>query len=352
MSVVTYKCKNCGGELLFDPDTQQFHCEYCDSYFTESELQQDAQPEPEAKNEEQKAAPKDDFYENVVEYTCPNCGAQVIAEASTAATWCYYCHNPVVLSQRLSNNLKPDKVIPFVLDKEKAAKAFEDWKKTKWFLKPGFSQEARLEKMAGVYYPYWKIDSTTHGFLRARGEKVRTWRKGNTEYIETSTYGVTREGSVDLDNLTFTAIKREDIDLTQGVYPFDFSKAVNFSMAYLSGFLAERRMTDKVDIRPEAERKIDQYTQECLRSTVRGYDHVYVEEYHASTEREKWQYMLLPAWVMTYQYHGETYYYAVNGQTGKVCGRLPLSKARLAILFGGVTAAVAAVAGLIGGIFL
>lgn len=79
---------------------------------------------------------------------------------------------------------------------------------------------------------------------------------------------------------------------------------------------------------------------------------MYVEEYHASTEREKWQYMLLPAWVMTYQYHGETYYYAVNGQTGKVCGRLPLSKARLAILFGGVTAAVAAVAGLIGGIFL
>ena len=276
----------------------------------------------------------------------------MIAEASTAATWCYYCHNPVVLSQRLSNHLKPDKVIPFVLDKEKAAKAFEDWKKTKWFLKPGFSQEARLEKMAGVYYPYWKIDCTTHGFLRARGEKVRTWRKGNTEYIETSTYGVTREGSVDLDNLTFTAIKREDIDLTQGVYPFDFSKAVNFSMAYLSGFLAERRMTDKADIRPEAERKIDQYTQECLRSTVRGYDHVYVEEYHASTEREKWQYMLLPAWVMTYQYHGETYYYAVNGQTGKVCGRLPLSKARLAILFGGVTAAVAAVAGLIGGIFL
>ncbi len=355
MSVVSFKCKNCGGELLFDPDTQKFHCEYCDSYFTREELGEEPQgttEDPVAATETESQPKGDEFYDNVVEYICPSCGAQVIAEASTAATWCYYCHNPVVLSSRLSNELKPDKVIPFVLDKESAAKAFDDWKKKKWFLKPGFSQEARLEKMAGVYYPYWKLDCTAHGYLRAHAEKIRIWRNGNTEYTETSTYQVMREGEVDLDNITFTAINREDIDLTQGVYPFDYTKAVKFSMAYLSGFLAERRMTEQKDMEPRAQEKINQYTQQCLQSTIRGYDHVHVEEYHAQAEREKWEYMLLPAWVMTYQYHGDTYYYAVNGQTGKVCGRLPLSKARLAILFGGVTAAVAAVAALIGGIFL
>ena len=155
MATVSFKCKNCGGELLFDPDSQKFHCEYCDSYFTREELGE----EPESKTEDpapraETVQPEEEFNEGeVVEYTCPSCGAQVIAEASTAATWCYYCHNPVVLSSRLSNKLKPNKVIPFVLDKEQAENAFEQWKKKKWFLKPGFSREARLEKMSGVYYP-------------------------------------------------------------------------------------------------------------------------------------------------------------------------------------------------------
>ncbi len=356
MSVVSLKCKNCGGELLFDPDTQQFHCEYCGSYFIREELGQEPQEETEdpAPKTEQQPEPQqsDEFYDNVVEYTCPSCGAQVIAEASTAATFCYYCHNPVVLSPRLSNSLKPDKVIPFVLDKERAAQAFDGWKKRKWFLKPGFSQQARLEKMNGVYYPYWKLDCVTHGYIRGRAEKIRTWRTGNTEYTETSFYRVMREGDVDLDNITFTAMNRKDIDLTQGVYPFDYTKAVDFSMAYLSGFQAERRMTEKKDVRPRAEEKIKEYTRTCLQSTIRGYDHVQVEEQSVHIEKEKWEYMLLPAWVMTYQYNGETYYYAVNGQTGKVCGRLPVSKARLGILFAGVTAAVAIIAGVIGGIFL
>ena len=37
MSVVSYKCPNCGGELTFDPQTQKYKCEYCFSYFTEDQ---------------------------------------------------------------------------------------------------------------------------------------------------------------------------------------------------------------------------------------------------------------------------------------------------------------------------
>ncbi len=360
MSVVSFKCKNCGGELLFDPDSQKFHCEYCDSYFTREELgeepeskTEDPAPRAEAASKAGAAQREDEFSEGeVVEYTCPSCGAQVIAEASTAATWCYYCHNPVVLSSRLSNKLKPNKVIPFVLDKEQAEKAFEQWKKKKWFLKPGFSREARLEKMSGVYYPYWRINCRTQGHISGNAEKIRTWRSGDTEYTETERYQVVRRGQVELRDITFTAINREDIDLTQGVYPFDYSKAQEFSMAYLSGFLAERRMTETKDVRPRAQEKIRGYTREKLEDTVKGYTHFTVRDSGCQMEEEKWEYVLLPAWVMTYQYNGETYYYAVNGQTGKTCGRLPLSKARLAALFAGVTAVAFGVFSLIGGLLL
>ncbi len=37
-------------------------------------------------------------------YICPSCGAEVVTDATTAATFCYYCHNPVVLSEKLTGN--------------------------------------------------------------------------------------------------------------------------------------------------------------------------------------------------------------------------------------------------------
>ena len=354
MSVVTFKCKNCGGELLFDPETQGFHCEYCGSDFTREELGEEpvAEREDEPTPKAEQAADEDAFYEHAVEYVCPSCGAEVVAEDSTAATTCYYCHNPVVLSSRLSNKLKPDKVIPFVLEKKEAIQAFHNWRKKKWFLKRGFAQEAQLEKMSGVYFPYWKIDCETNGHIRAQAENIRTWQVGDTEYTETQVYQVIRDGQVDLDDITFTAMSRPDIDLTQGVYPYEYEKAVDFSMAYLSGFQAERRMTQKSDIEPRAREKIQEYTRKCIEDTITGYTHVSVQ--HASSEmiRENWEYVLLPAWVLTYQFRGKTYYYAVNGQTGKTCGRLPLSIGRLAALFAGVTAAVFCVSFLIGGLLL
>ena len=38
MAVISFKCPNCDGELIFDPETQKYKCEYCGSKFTQAEL--------------------------------------------------------------------------------------------------------------------------------------------------------------------------------------------------------------------------------------------------------------------------------------------------------------------------
>ena len=38
MAVVSFKCPNCDGELIFDPSTQNYKCEYCNSLFSQAEL--------------------------------------------------------------------------------------------------------------------------------------------------------------------------------------------------------------------------------------------------------------------------------------------------------------------------
>ena len=155
MAVVSYKCPYCGGELEFDPVSQKYKCPYCLAVL--DELPEDAAKETEEKKEtkevkETKAESQEN--EEAVLYTCPSCGAEIITDATTAATFCYYCHNPVVLSGRLEGKYLPDMVVPFQLDKKKATESFLSFVKKKKFVPTAFFNKNQIEKLTGVYYPY------------------------------------------------------------------------------------------------------------------------------------------------------------------------------------------------------
>ena len=133
------------------------------------------------------------------------------------------------------------------------------------------------------------------------------------------------------------------MELTRGIAPYDMKQAQDFSMAYLSGFQAEKRNLEKEEVEPEAQKQLEEYTKSVLCDTIVGYSGVTVQQVNHHNTWEKWRYTMLPVWVMTYRYRDKSYYYAMNGQTGKVCGQVPLSWGRLAVLFGAVTAAVFAI---------
>lgn len=142
MDVITHKCPNCGGALTFDPGDQKFHCPFCLSIFTEDEVtafeekQKEAQmadtpvSDPSAATETEPSLQEEvrdqaDAQAGQMDlFTCPSCGAEIVTDATTAATYCYFCHNPVVLSGRLSGEFLPNKVLPFAIEKEEATKKF------------------------------------------------------------------------------------------------------------------------------------------------------------------------------------------------------------------------------------
>lgn len=351
MPVVTYKCPNCDGELVFDPGKQKFSCEYCDSLFDLEELehqgnQKEAAPEPQPQKRE--ADPDDEFYHHAVEYVCPSCGAEVVVDDTMAATACYYCHNPVVLSGRLSGTYRPQRVVPFSITKERVEQEFLTWCRKKRFMKKDFFSLSQREKLVGVYLPFWLIDCTTDARMRAKGRKVRVWRTGNMEYTETEEYELIREGEIDFTELPLAALDRKEVELTKGIAPYDLGKAVDFSMAYLSGFQAQKRNLERDQLEPAAKDQLNGYSRMLLSDTISGYSGVSVQELNNRMMREDWSYTLLPVWALTYQYKGKDYYFAMNGQTGKVCGEVPLSFGRLAILFG-IVAAVAFAILMLGG---
>ncbi len=330
MAVITYKCPNCGGDLQFNPEHQNFHCQYCLSDFAQSMLDTEA-AEPAL---QMPAEPEPTDHEAVM-YNCPSCGAEIITDETTAATFCYYCHNPVVLSGRLQGQFNPDYVAPFTIDREKALSIFSQWISKKKYVPKAFYNESQIEKLSGVYFPYWLFNCEVDGTLDARATKRKVWRSGSTEYTKTDQYDVVRAGHMPVKHVTRNALKKSNRQLVEGVLPFEMEKLKGFKMSYLSGFQAEKRDMEKQEFSAEAESEVRQFAEQSLRSQISGYDAVEVRSCHADIRNQEWKYSLMPVWTVTYHDNNsdKIYYFACNGQTGKICGELPVDNGRLMGLF-------------------
>ena len=359
MPVLTYKCPSCDAGLRFDPDSQKYKCDYCQGYFTQEQVdavnpakatETQAQPETSAETQtaSQEQGAQNQGAQGVI-YSCPSCGASVVTDETTAATFCYYCHNPVVLSGRLDGTFLPDKIIPFAINKQKAVDDFLAWAKKKRFIPRAFFSKKQIEKISGVYFPYWYVNCDVQGSMQANATRVRTWRTGNREYTETQNFVIYRDGDLHFSEIIKNALKKADEKLTEGVEPFDIADMKDFSMPLLTGFLAEKRDMEKTDMEPELDTEIRSYTESLFKDSAPGYATITPEFLQANRTNTDWNYVLLPVWLLTYiDKKKKTYFYAMNGQTGKVCGKLPIDFKRLLGLFGMVAGPLLAISLLLG----
>lgn len=340
MAAITYKCPNCGGDLRFDPESQKYRCEYCRSEIDLTQAEADGQ------NEEQNGGQTEEHQEGsdgaAVFYSCPSCGAEIVTDETTTATFCYYCHNPVVLAGKMQGEYHPDYVIPFAVDREKALNIFDSWIRKKRYIPKAFYSKEQIEKMTGVYFPYWLYSCHVEGELDAEGVKRKIWTTGNTQYTQTQKYNVSREGEMQVEHVTRNALSKADRRLVEGVLPFEMEKLQPFQMGYLSGFMAEKRDLEEDKFRIEVQTEVKGYAENALKSEVAGYDSVMVRRQTTQLKGEKWDYALMPVWTLTYKdpKHDKVYYFACNGQTGKICGELPVDGGRLAVLFASVFAPI------------
>lgn len=373
MAAITYKCPRCGGDLRFQPSGQRFVCEYCDSEYSKEELEENAVAAEEMKLPEEAEMPETakgleeaemsetakepeeaempevakqpEKEQDAVRYICPSCGAEIVTDETTAATFCYYCHNPIVLEGRMRGSFHPDLVIPFAIDRKRALEIFHQWMGKKKYVPKDFYSEDQIEKLSGVYFPYWLYDCQVDGRLEAQGTKLSTWRMGDIQYTKTEQYDVSRRGEMQIEHVPRNALSKANRELAEAVFPFEMSKLQPFEMGYLSGFMAENRDMEQQQFAAEVEAEVRGFAEQSLRSGINGYQSVQVQSSDMRLLKPQWKYALLPVWTLTYKEKktGKLYYFACNGQTGKVCGELPVDSGKLGRLFLSVFVPVAAV---------
>ena len=357
MNTVQYKCPNCGAELTFDPASQNFSCEYCDSRYTEEEMkklyqemEQQAQQKADVGAETLESEADEKAFEAGTRlYTCQNCGAQIIAEAETAATFCYYCHAPVVLAGRLSGEFCPSFVLPFALNREAALEKIQQFCKKHWFLPRSFRSEKQLEKMTGIYVPFWLTNCESVADAGGIGKKVRSWTEGDYRVTETQEYAVRRAAVIPYSRVPADGSQKIDDVLMDAIEPFPYDKMKPFSMQYLSGFMAQKYDVPYEQAYPRVYKRVEENSVKLLRASMTGYTSVVVTEHHVALQNVQHSYALLPVWFMNYHYCGKDYAFAMNGQTGVQSGTPPLSWLKAILFSAGVAVLVALIAFLLGG---
>lgn len=326
------KCPACGGPARFDPGEGLLVCDYCG---TKTRLEAN---EPSAKADEKTGVEGFDFdsLNDLVSrtdaaelpvYNCVSCGAEVLAPAEQAALTCPYCGNNIVLTDKLSGSLRPDAVIPFRIEAKELPAAVNRFYKGRKLLPRRFFSEHTMGRVTGVYVPFWVFDGTVRGELTFDAENRFTERRGDYLVTKTDHYLLSRRAELAFDGLPVDASEKLDDALMDSLEPFDLTQAQPFDPRWLAGFAADRFDVAKRDIAARAEKRMKNTAEGCVTAAAQGgYNSV---RWRGGTLKAdlRARYMLFPVYVFDILYGGKTQHYAVNGQTGKVVGELPTSRA-------------------------
>lgn len=316
---LAHKCPNCNAVLKYNPKDENWKCEYCHGVFNIEEV-------TEYNKKIGNTLDKPSKSKDLDMYVCSNCGAKIIADENTSTTSCVYCKNTAILKDKLTGEFSPEYLIPFKKTKEDAIDAFKALRKGRPFIPKEFLKKENINEMSGIYIPFWIYDCKASGNITASCNRVTTWRSGDYRYTKTDTYKVTRGGTVNFEKIPTDGSKRFPNDIMNSIEPFDYKDLKDFNFSYLSGFLSEKYDVSKEEASEDSIRRAKESFEETMRNDIRGYASVNVTGRDINLSDSLSRYVLLPVWMLNIKYKDKIYTFAMNGQTGKMIGDIPINK--------------------------
>lgn len=327
-----FKCPSCGGAINFDTKSQKMKCPYCNSEFDINNLQSyDEILNCEVKddtfwNSSTTNSWKSDEASGLKTYICNSCGGEIICDENTAAKSCPFCDNPIVVTEQFVGNLKPDYIIPFKLDKNDAKNALKNHYGNKKLLPRIFKDKNHIDEIKGIYVPFWLCDAEVYANIHYKGTKTKKWSDTKYNYTETRFYSILRGGNLVFQKIPVNASTTMSNNLMESLEPFDFKNLVDFKTLFLAGYLADKYDIDSNECSTRANVRIKKSTEEVFSKTVENYASLTIESSNLNFKNGYRKYALLPVWLLNTTWNGEKYVFAMNGQTGKFIGDLPMDR--------------------------
>ncbi len=347
MDTTVLKCPGCGSPLPYDAAIKKWKCESCGSVYDAIQVMQMTQDSDKDTDTQKMPSPPpppngtgytpgtppiisdDAGYQPQPEldvYRCKNCGAEMVSDENTAATFCVYCGSTSILKSRLEGEFRPSRVIPFSKTKQDAINAFKNLMHKENFVPNDFTKESNIEKITGVYIPFWLYSGSVQGHVTGKLHKVTSWMSGNYKYTKTDVYDVARAGSVSFEGIPADGSKKFDDDTMDSIEPFNLKELVPFNYAYLSNFLAEKYDVTAEEDQERAAGRMRNTIVSHIDGTISGA--LVGRQQNVKEQISKVEYVLLPVWMLNTFWKGKAYPFAMNGQTGKLVGSAPVDRGK------------------------
>mgnify|MGYP000236631207 CR=1 FL=1 len=345
-NTTNYQCPACTGPLRFDSASGKLCCDYCGSTYDVAQVEalygeKQAQADKAAEAAEKAASSGPVWGEmetgDLSSRTCTSCGAELVCGPETAATTCPYCGNPTVLGGQLSGKLKPEYIIPFRMDKKTAIENLKKYYKGKAFLPKAFKESNHIEEIQGVYVPFWLFEANASGSGQYEATTSSRHRSGDYVITTTKHYDVRRAGTTQFMGVPVDGSTKMPNGHMDAIEPYDYRAFQPFSTAYLPGYMADKYDEDADTCQARAHSRMRNSVSSELSASITGYNSVSTLSENISIDYTAKHYALLPVWMLHTKWQGKNYLFAMNGQTGKLVGDLPVDKRKVAAWFAGIS---------------
>ncbi len=332
VGVRTFPCQQCGARLEYAPGAGALQCPYCGA-------EQGVVAVDEAVDEHdfvawQSSPIKPTGHLGAHLLSCPKCSAQL--ETDQLSTICQFCGTPIVADVNPSEQIVPEGVVPFAVDRQGAQSAVRAWAGSRLFAPNRLKKVSTTERLMGTYLPHWTFDAATSThYSGMRGEHyfetqhVTVMVDGRPQQqtrqvMKTRWWPASGQVARDFDDVLVVASTQLEPDQIARLSPWALEGARPYQQEYLSGY-----QTLRYDVQPDqgleaAKQQMRTVILDDCRSDIGG-DEQQVHSMDTRYADLMFKLMLLPVWVAAYLYAGKTYQVFVNAYTGQVIGERPYS---------------------------
>ena len=349
-----FSCPACGGEAQWNPAKKAIVCPFCGTVSP-------AQAELTATGAEVivehdlvaalRGIPDDQrgWQTERISVKCQSCQAISVFDPAHVGQRCDFCGSSALVPyEEIKEAFRPESLLPMKLSENQVRDAIRYWYGTRWFAPNRLKDAALTDTAKGLYIPYWTFDAQVHAEWTAESGyyyyETETYQddKGNTQTRQVQrTRWVPSSGALDhfFDDELEPASRGVQPEMLRRVEPFPTKELNPYNAGFLSGWVVERYQIDLVTAAQAARQDMESEMESLCAAQVPGDTHRNLQV-ECDFSGQTFKHILVPIWLLTYDYGAQNYQVVVNGYTGAIAGKYPKSwiKITLAVL-GGLAAA-------------